>query len=699
MVRAADFAWRRLSVALWIWLSPAVALWPLLHRDQLGYLVANDLDEDGRRALVRLCVAAVVAGLGGYVAYGLARAPRGPDRWDRAFARLNRLLAPLLALPFVPLLAVRAVEKEHPFWTWIGIGALVAAFGVVLGRALRRVDEDRLRGLLERTGPVAVGVGLAAGALYAWKITSLALAHHVHMRTQIYDLGIYDNVLWNTTFGEFLRCSFIKGGNHTAAHFDPVLYLLTPFYRHAPRAETLLTAQALWVSTGVVPLLLLGRRLHGSWWMGAGMAVLYTLYPALHGANLFDFHSLTLAIPTILWVVYLVDTGARWLYVPAWFLLLATREDMALLSCFVAFYAIWARKRPWLGLATIVGSLTYLVLVKLYVMPDPALLMKATRTTYSYIYFYDDMIPHADEGARGLVVSFFTNPVFVLQHALSEAKVAYLLAIFVPLCGLPLLARHRYPLYLYGALFILLSSRRHMYSIHFQYNAVVIPFVIAGWADGLAYLRRRFADFGRARLGVLVGATTLVATLLSGAKFGILAKNKSFRAGWEPLLRDVPETVIDRYAWFYYTVRDLVPPDAPISASSRLGPHVSNRADVYRFPVIRDAEFVMVFSKDMGKKEKAALERMKRRRRFELVAKKHGIQIFKRKPKPPKPARSAKKTVPAKKARSTTAPPQKATPRLPAAPAASKPRGSAAAGAAKKGAAAAPRGSADPGGR
>ncbi|RMG96664.1 MAG: DUF2079 domain-containing protein [Deltaproteobacteria bacterium] len=643
MVAAADFAWRRISIAIWIWLAPVVAIWPLFHRKAIDYLVENELPHDERVALARWCAGAVAVGLAGYVAWALARGVPGRGRFDRAFADLNRRLAPLLAAPFASLLVVPKVEKEHPFWTWIAIFAVVAACGVLVRRGLARIDEVTLERAARRTVPVAIAVGLGAGVIYGWKVSNLALAHHVHMRTQIYDLGIYDNVVWNTTFGEFLRCSFIKGGNHTAAHFDPVLYLLTPAYRLAPRAETLLVAQSVWVATGVVPLLLLGRKLHGSWWVGATMAVLYGLYPALHGANLFDFHSITLAIPTILWVVYLVDTQATWLYVPAWLLLLATREDMSLLACFIGFYAIWARKRPWLGLSTIAVSLAYLVAVKRFVMPDPGLLMKASRTTYSYIYFYADMIPHADEGARGLVLSFFTNPVFVLQHVLSEEKVAYLLAILGPLCGLPLLSKRRYPLYLYGALFILLSSRHHMYSIHFQYNAVVVPFVIAGWADGLAWLRNRYASFGRRRVAVLGTTVSLVATLLAGAKFGILAENKSFRAGWEPLLRDVPENVLERYAWFYHKVRELVPPDVPLSASSRLGPHVSNRPDVYRFPVIRDAEFVMVFSKDMGKKEKAALERMKRRRRFELVAKKHGIEIYRRKAKGPAPKKKPTK--------------------------------------------------------
>ncbi len=213
---------------------------------------------------------------------------------------------------------------------------------------------------------------------------------------------------------------------------------------------------------------------------------------------------------------------------------------------------------------------------------------------------------------------------------LSQRKVFHLLALLVPLLGLPLLARRRFPLLLYGVLFLFLSSRKHMYSIHFQYNAVILPYLIVGVMDGLEVAARRWGGRQPVALKVALAAGCLVGTGLVGAKFGILRPNASFHAGWEPLLRKPPASVTDRYAWFFHKVRTLIPPDASVSASSRLGPHVSGRLEVYRFPVIRDADYVMVMAKDMGKREKRALERMKRRGRYRRIAAKHGIQIFQR---------------------------------------------------------------------
>ena len=58
----------------------------------------------------------------------------------------------------------------------------------------------------------------------------------------------------------------------------------------SPRAETLLVLQSVWLATGVAPLYLLGKKRLGNPWFGVLLAATYVLYPALHGANLFDFH-------------------------------------------------------------------------------------------------------------------------------------------------------------------------------------------------------------------------------------------------------------------------------------------------------------------------------------------------------------------------------------------------------------------------
>ncbi len=87
--------------------------------------------------------------------------------------------------------------------------------------------------------------------------------------------------------------------------------MLSPLYLIYPHAETLLLLQALWLGSGIFPLYRLARH-YGCDAVGAViLAACYAMYPALHGINLFDFHSLALAVPVIMWVLLFFEQGRR----------------------------------------------------------------------------------------------------------------------------------------------------------------------------------------------------------------------------------------------------------------------------------------------------------------------------------------------------------------------------------------------------
>jgi len=61
---------------------------------------------------------------------------------------------------------------------------------------------------------------------------------------------------------------------------------------------------------GVVPAYLLARGRLDSRLAGVALAAMYAVYPALHGANMYEFHSLTLLSPLVLTLLYfLVRSG------------------------------------------------------------------------------------------------------------------------------------------------------------------------------------------------------------------------------------------------------------------------------------------------------------------------------------------------------------------------------------------------------
>jgi hypothetical protein len=82
---------------------------------------------------------------------------------------------------------------------------------------------------------------------------------------------------------------------------------------------------------------------------------------------------------------------------------------------------------------------------------------------------------------------------------------------------------------------------------------------------------------------------------------------------------------------------ELVPPDAPVSATNGLGAHLSARERIFSFPVLREATWVVVDQRhltflDSLKPDRArpALEALRRDPRWRLVSAEDGVLVFRR---------------------------------------------------------------------
>src|SRR6202048_1806008 len=117
---------------------------------------------------------------------------------------------------------------------------------------------------------LVAGVASAYFVLYS----VLSVLRHVTYHSFGPDLGIFDQVFWNTTQGRFFEStmSLVQTQPHSylADHFSPVYLLLMPAYAIIPRPETLLVIQTLFLAAGVWPLYLLARLLLGPGVEGLG---------------------------------------------------------------------------------------------------------------------------------------------------------------------------------------------------------------------------------------------------------------------------------------------------------------------------------------------------------------------------------------------------------------------------------------------
>src|SRR5690606_36488142 len=199
--------------------------------------------------------------------------------------------------------------------------------------------------------------------------------------------------------------------------------------------------------------------------------------------------------------------------------------------------------------------------------------------------------------------------------------------------ALPFVACRKLVLMIHGLVFLGLASRKHLYSLHFQYSALLFPMLFAALPDGIVRVtdsrRLRALGLERGRVAWTLILTMLTSTLLVSVKRGVIFPNASFLAGWTRLVKTPSQEMKDRYE----KVKEIVArigPEAAVSASNELGPHVSNRRKAYHWPTIKDADYLLLFVSAFKKDEKKKLERLVKRGQFRVVEDFLGVQLLER---------------------------------------------------------------------
>jgi uncharacterized membrane protein len=456
-----------------------------------------------------------------------------------------------------------------------------------------------------------------ATAAYAAGFAALSVLRHRAFNTGRFDLGNMTQAVWSTAHGDVLAVTDLRGGqiSRLAAHVDPVLVAFAPLWRVWPSPELLLTAQALLVALGAIPLFQLARRRLGSERAALGFSLAYLLYPAVQWFTLNEFHPVALACPLLLWAFRYLDEERVWAATPFLVLAALTKEEVGLVVGGIGVWYAFAHHRRRAGaVIAVAGAVWAIVAVEVIV---PHFNEGAASAFYGR---YDEV----GGSPGGIVKTAFTEPWTLVRVALDERGLRYLLQLLAPLAFLSVLA----PLALVAALpelaLNLLSSTPTQTSIHFQYNAAIVPVLFAAAVFGVERLRRRTAV-----------ATGLVAVVLAA----------NWWLGAIPLWQHVPggESLQASYSDVREHDRiaaralEMIPDDAVVSVSNSLGGHVSARRRVLSLPYVRDATWIAADETSPGYADRIAplpyaqrLAQLRRSPRWRLVFEEDGILVFRR---------------------------------------------------------------------
>lgn len=527
--------------------------------------------------------------------------------WKRDLGVLERLvrrLSPFALASLVPLLfdarlwdgwdlVFLPLALVFGFGTWAATRAVLETEPAFPGLARRgRTLRDRLAVARDRLGSLSTRidapllVAVVAACAYAAYFSVVTIESHRNLGTSSFDMGLEDNLMWNLVHGAPLFKSTPFGGptgTHFGHHATFFSFVLAPLYLAAPHPETLLVVQATLMGAAAVPLHLYARR-HVPPWTATLVAVLYLLYAPLHGANLYDFHYLPLGVGFLWLVLYAVEARRHVLAVVAAVLAMSVREDVAFLLSVMGLFLLLRGTSARAGALLAVTAGGYFLVMKLGVMPHYA------HGDASFVNQYAGLVPPEAHGFGGVLETLAGNPVYAESVVVERDKLAYVLQLLVPLLFLPLTRPIGILLAVPGFVFTLLSTKYPpLTQISFQYTTYWTAMLFVG----LVLAIERASERGPRRRWALV-AGVVASSLACSYLYGAVFQRDTARGGFERFHFGTTQVDLDRRAELDAVLAEL-PPDARVSASEHLLPHVSGREDAYTLRAgVYDAEYLLL---------------------------------------------------------------------------------------------------------
>jgi uncharacterized membrane protein len=479
--------------------------------------------------------------------------------------------------------------------------------------------------------------------LYAAVFSTLAILKHHNFHSHAFDLGIFQQVVWNTAHGDWFHYTYEVGlggeatTNYLGTHIELILLPIAFLNLFWGSPETLLLVQSFSLAAAGLLVFVIVRRSGGGLLAASLFQVLFYLHPAVQGPNLFDFHPLVLA-PAFLLFAFLGLESERFRWVVAGSVLaLLCREQVALSVAALAAYGFFRtrQKRMLLIVALAFAWLALTVGVLI-----PAFHPQGIATHFASKFGYLGKTPAA--ALTNLVLS----PGLFLKTVGDPDRVRYVTDMFF--CSgviLPFFAPGVFLVALPEMAVNVFSQETAQRVLTFQYSATAAAFLVLAAARGALWItkrvgaRRSMDREPRVRLrGALLGsAAVLLALFFHLSRFG-----GPYPVGRDPLAHDLRGVYSSsERTRVGYRFLKQIPDGESVSTQSDLAPHLSNRQEIYVFPVIENAKYILLDLEGetfpaqlLGIPYPEQVRRVRADPRYELLFEESGYVLFRRRTNP-----------------------------------------------------------------
>lgn len=226
---------------------------------------------------------------------------------------------------------------------------------------------------------------------------------HIKLESNAYDLGIFTQAMYKFAHLNFsentVRAIENLWGDHLHLILVPFSFLMWIY----PKAETLLVVQAAVVCFGGFLLYLIAKDILKNKVAAIFIVAAYLFSVGIQKAVDYDFHEITL-MPTFFFLTFYLMLKKNWKwYFLSLILLLACKEDVAILVLFLGLYQIIFKKNWKVGGTTVLAGGLWFVIATQVIIPR--------LSSAGFIYFEYSVLGATPKEA---IISLLTNPLHAL---------------------------------------------------------------------------------------------------------------------------------------------------------------------------------------------------------------------------------------------------------------------------------------------
>ncbi|EKQ70680.1 putative membrane protein [Leptolyngbyaceae cyanobacterium JSC-12] len=409
-----------------------------------------------------------------------------------------------------------------------------------------------------------------------------------------YDQGIFAQLFWNGIHGRFFQSSLSSGlsgavvhdgqvptvfYHRLGQHFDPIQLIWHPFFALFPNAATLVMLQTAYVTVAGLVLYTLARHYLKpslSWMIVAG----FYGSVAVIGPTLSNYHDLS-QIPLFLFTLFLAFEKRWWwlFWLMAVFTVLA-RQDAGVTLFGVGLYLILSRRHPWAGVGLCSLGFGYVIVASNVFMP-----MFSKDVSQRFMIERFGHFANGNEASSlEILWGILTNPGRLLRHLLSapDQKIFYLFGQTLSLVFVPLISPSAWVLISPPLAQLFLQGGQSRFSIYIRYAITLAPGLFYGailwWSVHQDRFRLRFRKIWT---GFII-LSLLIMLLKNPHRAFYFVVPDSFQPWvYVPLMRQWEHAAQVR------SLIQQVPPNASVSATTYIIPHMATRRAILRVPFLQ----------------------------------------------------------------------------------------------------------------